>query len=237
MSGSETLVATRVPVLETEEARDAAGGRQGVRLAVRRRDHAGARRARPRRRPDRRLLPGARRAADRGRLGGRGRGRAGRRGGRGAGGLDRLAPALPQGRRPGRPAHRRAGGRAGEAHRARRPPREAGDGRGQPPPRRLDREALPQPGAAVPRSDPGGDDRARARRGEVRLPQGLQVLDVRDVVDPPGGRACARRQGPDDPDARARRREAEQDRPLRAQAPRRARPRAESPSRSPATST
>ena len=141
--------------------------------------------------------------------------------------IDRLAAALPQGHRQGRPAHRRAGGRAGEADRARRPPRQAGDGRGEPPPRRLDREALPQPGPAVPRSDPGGDDRARAGGREVRLPQGLQVLDVRDVVDPPGGRPRARRQGADDPHAGPRGREAEQDRPLRAQAARRARPRAE----------
>jgi RNA polymerase primary sigma factor len=37
-------------------------------------------------------------------------------------------------------------------------------------------------------------------------------------VDPPGGRPRARRQGADDPDARPRRREAEQDRPLRAEA-------------------
>ena len=82
-------------------------------------------------------------------------------------------------------------------------------------------------GLPVPRPDPGGHDRARPRRREVRLPQGLQVLDVRDVVDPPGGRARARRQGPDDPHARPRRREAEQDPPRRAQAARRARARAD----------
>ena len=80
----------------------------------------------------------------------------------------------------------RSGDRAGEADRARRPQREAGDGGGEPPPRRLDREAVPQPGAAVPRSDPGRDDRAGARGGEVRPPQGVQVLDVRDLVDPAG---------------------------------------------------
>ena len=125
--------------------------------------------------------------------------------------LDRLAAALPEGHRQGRSADRGAGGRAREADRARRPPREAGDGRGEPAPRRLDREALPQPGAAVPRPDPGGDDRPRARRREVRLAQGLQVLDLRDLVDPPGGRACARRQGAHDPHAGPRRREAEQD--------------------------
>ena len=53
---------------------------------------------------------------------------------------------------------------------------------------------------------------------EVRLPQGIQVLDVRDMVDPPGDRPCARRQGAHDQDPGARRREAQQDRPRRAQA-------------------
>ena len=92
-------------------------------------------------------------------------------------------------------------------------------------------------GRAVPRPDPGRVDRPHARRGEVRPPQGLQVLDLRDVVDPAGRRACARRQGADDPDADARRREAEQDRALGTQAPRRAVPRAESRPRSRATQT
>ena len=84
--------------------------------------------------------------------------------------------------------------------------------------RRLDREELPQPGPAVPRSDPGGHTRARTGRGEVRLPQGLQVLHVRDLVDPPGDRARAGGQGAHDPHPRPRSREAEQDRPRRAQA-------------------
>ncbi len=69
--------------------------------------------------------------------------------------------------------------------------RQAEDGRVEPAARRLDREELPQPGAAVPRPDPGGHDRSRPRGGEVRLPPGLQVLDLRDLVDPPGGRPCA----------------------------------------------
>ena len=144
---------------------------------------------------------------------------------RGQGGLDRFAAALPEGHRQGAAPDGRAGGRAREAHRARRPPRQAADGGGEPPARRLDREELPQPGAAVPRSDPGGDDRPRPGRREVRLPAWLQVLDLRDLVDPPGGCARARRQGPDDPHARARGREAEQDRAHRAQAARRVRPR------------
>ena len=55
------------------------------------------------------------------------------------------------------------------------------------------------------------------RRGEVRLPQGLQVLHLRDLVDSPGAPARrGRRQGPDDPDPRARCGEAQQDRPRRA---------------------
>ena len=84
-------------------------------------------------------------------------------------------------------------------------------------------------GLPVPRPDPGGHDRARPGGREVRLPQGLQVLDLRHLVDPAGRRPRDRRQGPDDPDAGARRREAEQDPPLRAQAPRRARARADRP--------
>ena len=196
-------------------------------VAEHRGDRARARRARARRRAARRLLPRARGAAHRGRRRERGRRTEREPDAADARGHDRLAAALPEGHRQGRPAHRGAGGRAGEADRARRAPREAGDGRGQPAPRRLDRQEVPQPGPAVPRSDPGGDDRARARGREVRPPQGLQVLDLRDVVDPPGRRPRARRQGADDPDAGPRRREAEQDRPLGAEAARRARARAD----------
>jgi hypothetical protein len=65
-------------------------------------------------------------------------------------------------------------------------------------------------------------DRARSRGREVRLPQGLQVLHLRDVVDPPGGRPRDRRQGAHDPHAGPRRREAEPDPPLGAKAPGRA---------------
>jgi hypothetical protein len=64
----------------------------------------------------------------------------------------------------------------------------------------------------------------RYRNREVRLPQGVQVLDVRDLVDPPGGCPGARGQVTDDPHARPRGREAEQDRPVGAEASRRARP-------------
>ena len=145
---------------------------------------------------------------------------------------DSLA-AVPQGHRQGPPADRPGRGRPRQAHRARRPRREAEDGRVQPPPGRLDRQELPQPGPAVPRPDPGGHARPRPRRGEVRLPQGLQVLDLRHLVDPPGDRPRARRQGADDPHPGPRRREAQQDRPRRAQARHRARPRAHRRRRSP----
>src|SRR5207253_2798339 len=76
----------------------------------------------------------------------------------------------------------------------------------EPAPRRLDREELPQPGVAVPRSDPGGHPRADPRGREIRLAPWLQVLDLRDLVDSAGRCACAGRQGADDPDARAHRR-------------------------------
>jgi hypothetical protein len=58
------------------------------------------------------------------------------------------------------------------------------------------------PRSELPRPDPGGLARADPRGGEVRLPQGLQVLDLRDVVDPPGGHARDRGQGADDPHPR-----------------------------------
>src|SRR6185312_13527784 len=56
------------------------------------------------------------------------------------------------------------------------------------------------------RPDPGGKPRPDARSREVRLAHGLQAVDVRDLVDPAVGDACARRPGPDDPPAGARRR-------------------------------
>ena len=92
------------------------------------------------------------------------------------------------------------------------------DDRGEPPARRLDREELPRARPLVPRPDPGGLARPDPRGREVRLPQGLQVLDLRDLVDPPGRHARDRRQGPHDPHPRAHGREAEQGRPHRAAA-------------------
>src|SRR5688500_8292340 len=100
----------------------------------------------------------------------------------------------------------RTGGRAREEDRARRHAGEAADDPVEPPPRRLDREELPQPGAAVPRPDPGGHARPDPSGREVRLAARLQVLHLRHLVDPPGRRARPGRQGADDPDARPHRR-------------------------------
>ena len=131
---------------------------------------------------------------------------------------DRRAAALPARGRPPSAADGRPGGRAREADRGRRRAREAADDPVQPAARRLDREELPQPGPAVPRPDPGRHARPDPRRREVRLAPRLQVLDLRHLVDPPGGRAGARRQGPDDPDARPHRRADAEDEPRRAAA-------------------
>ncbi len=52
---------------------------------------------------------------------------------------------------------------------------------------------------AVPGPDPGGQPRSDPCGREVRLHQGLQVLDVRDVVDPPGDHARDGGPGTHDP--------------------------------------
>ena len=136
---------------------------------------------------------------------------------------DGRAAALPARGRPAHAADRCAGGRAREARRARRPRCEAGDDPVQPPPGRLDREELPQPGAPLPRPDPGRHPRPHSRRREVRLAPRLQVLDLCDLVDPAGRRQGARRQGAHDPDAGPHRRAAAEDEPRRAVALDRAR--------------
>ena len=58
-----------------------------------------------------------------------------------------------------------------------------------------------------------GDHRADPRRREVRLAPRLQVLDLRDVVDPPGGAARRREQVAHDPHPGAHRRARAADRP------------------------
>ena len=60
----------------------------------------------------------------------------------------------------------------------------------------------------------GPDPRGR----EVRLAQGLQVLDLRDLLDPPGDPARPREPGPHDPDPGAHRSARAQDRARRARA-------------------
>src|SRR5207248_3768140 len=56
------------------------------------------------------------------------------------------------------------------------------------------------------RPDPGGEHGADPGRREVRLQDGLQALDLRDVVDPPGRYPRARRPGSHDPASGPRRR-------------------------------
>ena len=83
-----------------------------------------------------------------------------------------------------------------------RPARRAGQERahpGQPAARREHRQAVLGPGDAAARPDPGGQPRADAGRRQVRPLQGVQVLDVRHVVDPPGHHPLDRRPGPHDP--------------------------------------
>ena len=133
---------------------------------------------------------------------------------------DRLAAALPERGGSLRAADRRRGGRAGEEDRARRRRGQEPDDQLEPAPGRLDREEVPGPRPVAARPDPGGRDRPDPRRREVRLAPRLQVLDVRDVVDPPGGAARRREQVPHDPDPRPHRRPRAEDRPCRARADR-----------------
>jgi RNA polymerase primary sigma factor len=82
--------------------------------------------------------------------------------------------------------------------------------RSEPAPRRVDRQALRRPRHGAARPDPRGQPRPDPCRREVRLHEGLQVLDVRDVVDPPGHHPRDRRPGPHDPHPGAHGRDDEQ---------------------------
>ena len=73
------------------------------------------------------------------------------------------------------------------------------DGRGEPAPGDLDREEIYQPRPAVPGSHPGGQHRPDEGSRQVRIPSRLQVLDLRDLVDPPGDHPLDRRPGAHDP--------------------------------------
>ena len=115
---------------------------------------------------------------------------AGRRGRRSA------VPALD---RPGAAAHARGRGAPGQAHRAERHVREERADRGEPAAGGVDRQALHGPRADAARPDPGGQPGADPRGREVRLAARLQVLDLRDLVDPPGDHARAGRPVAHDP--------------------------------------
>ena len=57
---------------------------------------------------------------------------------------------------------------------------------GQPAPRRQHRQEIYQPGASLFRSGTGREYRAYQGGRKVRVPQGLQVFDLRHLVDSPG---------------------------------------------------
>ena len=137
---------------------------------------------------------------------------------------DGCLAALPQRGRPLAAADSAGGGRAREADRARRHGGEGTDDQLQPPPGRVDRKALPGPWPLAARPDPGRDHRAHPGGREVRLAQGVQVLDVRHLVDPPGRAARGREQVTHDPDPGPHRRARAADRPRGARAHSEARP-------------
>ena len=141
-------------------------------------------------------------------------------------GRQRRRPAQADGLRPGGAAQHEAARPQGDdrRHRARRA--RAADV-GQPAPRRVDREEVHRPRDVVPGPDPGGQHRADPGGREVRLREGLQVLDVRHVVDPPGHHPGHRRPGPDDPHPGPHGGDDQPAHPRLARAPPGARPRAD----------
>ena len=82
-------------------------------------------------------------------------------------------------------------------------------------------------GLSVPRPDPGGQRRPDEGRRALRLAARAPVLDVRDMVDPPGRDARARRPGPHHPGAGAGRRHDQPHGPRRAAADSEAQPAAD----------
>ena len=120
--------------------------------------------------------------------------------------------------------------------RARGAPGQEGNGRGQPPPRDLDRQEIHQPRPAVPRSDPGRQHRPDEGGRQIRIPPRLQVLDLRDVVDPAGDHPLDRRPGAHHPHSRAHDRDHQQDRAHLAPDAERDRPRADARKSSPKSS-
>ena len=114
---------------------------------------------------------------------------------------------------------------------ARRPREERAD-RSEPAPGRVDRQEVHEPRAAVPGPDPGRQHRPDEGGRQVRVPARLQVLDLRDVVDPPGHHARHRGPGAHDPHPRAHDRDDEQAGARAALPGSEARPRARRPKRS-----
>ena len=91
-------------------------------------------------------------------------------------------------------ARRRAG-----AGRVRGQPGAARPDRGQPAAGRLGGQEIRRPRHVPAGPDPRGQHRPDAGGREVRVPQGLQVQHLRDVVDSPGDHARHRRPGAHDP--------------------------------------
>ena len=119
----------------------------------------------------------------------------------------RLARRLPRasGEPPAADPYR--GGGAGEADRAGRRRREAADDRVEFAPRGRAGERFSRTRASAPRLDPGGHARADAGHREVRLAPRIQVLHLRELVDPAIDSARHRNAGPDHPAPTPRRRE------------------------------
>ena len=113
------------------------------------------------------------------------------------------------------------------ARRARGPPGQEGDGRGEPAARDLDRQEVHQPRPAVPRPDPGGQHRPDEGGRQVRVPPRLQVLDLCHLVDPPGDHPLHRRPGAHHPHPGAHDRDDQQAGPHLAPDAARDRPRAD----------
>ena len=113
-----------------------------------------------------------------------------------------LSQTIERGREARRaPRRRRAGPRAPQVRRGRRR-RQGPLHPGQPPPGRQHRPPLPPaPRHGAARPDPGGQPGPRARRRQVRLAQGLQVLHLRHLLDPPGHRPGPRPEGQPRPPA------------------------------------
>ena len=97
------------------------------------------------------------------------------------------------------------GARARTAEGRGRRDRQAEADRVEPPARDVDHAQLHACRRPAARPHPGGQPRPHARRREVRLDDGVQAVHLRDVVDPAGGAAGARRAEPHDPAAGSRR--------------------------------